>query len=99
MDNSIDNMGDGDASMDDDADDGMISVPASSLSTGDGTPPDVGDKVTFTVEGTVTATEGGNVTVKPDTVNGDPLPASTPKKSERDTLRANAGNDDTSTAY
>lgn len=88
MDTSIDNTGD--ASMDDDADDGTISVPASSLSLGDGTTPEVGDKVTFTVEGTVSSVAGGNLMVKPDTINGDPVPAQAPKKSEQQTLRDGA---------
>jgi hypothetical protein len=46
-------------------------VPLTALSL-EGTPPEVGDKVTYTVRGTVTRVEGGEAYVTPSTVNDEP---------------------------
>lgn len=41
----------------------------------DGVSPAEGDDVEFSVKGTVTRTEGGNVYVQPTAINGLPIPA------------------------
>lgn len=51
-----------------------LCIPASSLDV-DGTTPEVGDSVSFTVEGTVARSEGGDIYVKPSTINGEPVEA------------------------
>jgi hypothetical protein len=61
-------------------------VPLETLAMpGDGeqmTNPEVGDPVSYTIEGKVTRIEGGNAYVKPETINGKPFAAKTPENPE-----------------
>lgn len=58
-------------------DNSELCIPAAALeaSSEDGQPmaPQEGDPVEFTLSGTVTRSEGGNLYVKPDSVNGQPI--------------------------
>jgi hypothetical protein len=59
--------------------DSEVCVPLSALAMPDGengdqmANPEVGDKVTFTVDGAVTRIEGDNAYVEPEAVNGQPV--------------------------
>lgn len=55
-------------------------VPVSGLAM-EGTAPEVGDEVTYTVRGTVARIEGKEAYIKPMTVNDEPMPQ---KKTEMD---------------
>ena len=48
------------------------SVPLSALEV-DGTPPEEGDKVTFSVDATVKGVEGGTAQIEIDSINGEPV--------------------------
>jgi hypothetical protein len=47
-------------------------VPVNSLEE-DGVPPEVGDSVDYSVKGTVQSVDGGQATVKIDSINGEPV--------------------------
>lgn len=47
-------------------------IPINSLAE-DGVPPEEGDKVSFSVDGTVKSVSGSNATVSIDSVNGEPV--------------------------
>lgn len=55
-------------------------VPVSALAM-EGTAPEVGDEVTYTVRGTVARIEGAEAYIKPMTVNDEPMPE---KRTEMD---------------
>jgi hypothetical protein len=59
----------------------------SSLSLEDGTAPEVGDKVSVTVQGTVHSIEGAVACITPEVVNGEPAPAAPEQPSLRDEAR------------
>lgn len=67
-----------------------ICVPSGALAIpgegGNATAPEVGDTVEFTVSGKVSRTEGGELYVTPDTINGEPVEseAETPTEQDRD---------------
>lgn len=69
---------------------GEISVPADALSI-DGTAPESGDPVTFTVSGTVSRMDGGFAVVRMEQVNDQPVK---PSGSEEDRVRAMADDAD-----
>lgn len=86
-------------SQEPDADDNGYKVyaPSSALEV-QGTQPEVGDEVEFTVKGTVNSVEGDVVCVKPETINDQPAPqgpaVAQEQPSERDRLMAQAQADD-----
>lgn len=89
MDSFIDNGGDEGESMDASGGPGEIPVSSDAVSV-DGTPPEVGDTISFTVEGTVSSVEGDTLMVKPVRVNGSEIPVGGPKPSDRSRLRGMA---------
>lgn len=74
----------------------QICAPLDAFSIG-GTPPAVGDEVSFKVKGTVSRVDGGNAYVTPQDVNGSPVMQDSMNSGEpdEDDLRQNAQNVDT----
>lgn len=97
MDATIDNQGE--AAVDPDADDGSTLAVSADAVAIDGTPPEVGDTVTFTVEGTVASTDGTTLQVTPTKINDQDVPAPTAQPDEGDTLRSAAMSADSSQDY
>ncbi len=54
----------------------------------DGTQPEVGDTVDLKVKGSVTKIVNGCAWVEPSTINGQPVPESTPAASDDDLMKA-----------
>ncbi len=59
-------------------------VPVNSLAE-DGVPPEEGDKVQYSVEGTVQSVTGGTATISIDSVNGEPVAEEASETPEEET--------------
>ena len=58
-------------------------IPVDSLEQ-DGTPPEEGDSVSFSVDGTVQSIDGDDATVKIESVNGEPVTETPEEESQED---------------
>jgi hypothetical protein len=66
------------------ADGSTCTVPIDSLEQ-DGTPPEEGDDVSFSVDGTVQSIDGDNATIKIEAINGEPTSGSDDEGNDDDT--------------
>lgn len=60
-----------------------LQIPARLLAAEPGAPePAAGARAGFTIEGTVVSSSGGRVTIRPETINGQPVDADAPTGDE-----------------
>ena len=73
-----------------DDEDSTCTIPIDSLEQ-DGTPPEQGDSVSFSVDGTVQSIDGDNATIKITAVNGEPVGETDQDENAEDQDQGNGG--------